>query len=124
MKAGAAKTELPQLAGPLGEFLSGLAKAHKDLVRTTVESLVVAESEGHACVVLEDPLERDALLRSGVVGIPGQILPLIVDGDRVYLRRMFISEGAVAEALKLLKANPGDRMSVEPAPPTWGKRKP
>ncbi len=100
MKAGAAKTELPQLAGPLGEFLSGLAKAHKDLVRTTVESLVVAESEGHACVVLEDLLERDALLRSGVAGVPGQILPLIVDGDRVYLRRIFISEGAVAEALK------------------------
>ncbi len=100
MKAGAAKTELPQLAGPLGEFLSGLAEAHKNLVRTTVESLVVAESEGHACVVLQDSLERDALLRSGVAGIRGQTLPLIVDEDRVYLRRMFISEGAVAEALK------------------------
>ena len=33
-------------------------------------------------------------------------------------------ERAVAEALRLLKENPGDRMSTEPAPPTWGKRKP
>ncbi len=100
MKASAANAELPQLAGPLAEFLSGLAEEHKDLVRTTVESLVLAESGGHACIVWEDVLERDALLKSGVAGIPGQILPIIVDGDRVYLRRMFISEGAVAEALK------------------------
>ena len=33
-------------------------------------------------------------------------------------------ERAVAEALRLLKANPGDRMMTEPAAPTWGKRKP
>jgi len=31
-------------------------------------------------------------------------------------------ERAVAEAMKMLKAQPGDRMSKEPAPPTWGKR--
>ena len=111
MNARAANAELPQLAGPLGEFLSGLADAHKDLVRTTVESLVLAESEGHACVVLEDALERDALLRSGVAGIPGQILPLILEGDRVYLRRMFISEGAVAQALKARMA--ADSLSVD-----------
>ncbi|MEK7401534.1 MAG: PDZ domain-containing protein [Gemmatimonadota bacterium] len=33
-------------------------------------------------------------------------------------------ERAVAEALRLLKASPGDRMMTEPTPPTWGKRKP
>src|SRR5688500_8732548 len=33
-------------------------------------------------------------------------------------------ERAVVEALRLLKANPGDRMMTEPAAPTWGKRKP
>ncbi len=32
-------------------------------------------------------------------------------------------ERAVEEALKLLKANPVDRKTVEPAPPTWGQRK-
>ena len=31
-------------------------------------------------------------------------------------------ERAVEEALKLLKANPVDRMTNEPAPPTWGRR--
>jgi tricorn protease len=31
-------------------------------------------------------------------------------------------ERAVDEALKLLKAKPVDRMTTEPAPPTWGKR--
>jgi tricorn protease len=33
-------------------------------------------------------------------------------------------ERAVDEALKLLKAKPVDRMTTEPAPPTWGKRPP
>ena len=32
-------------------------------------------------------------------------------------------ERAVAEALKLLEANPVDRMTTEPPPPTWGLRK-
>jgi tricorn protease len=32
-------------------------------------------------------------------------------------------ERAVEEAMKLLKANPPNRMTTEPAPPTWGKRK-
>jgi tricorn protease len=31
-------------------------------------------------------------------------------------------ERAVDEAMKLLKAKPVDRMTTEPAPPTWGKR--
>lgn len=33
-------------------------------------------------------------------------------------------ERAVEEAMKLLKATPVDRMTTEPAPPTWGKRPP
>jgi len=33
-------------------------------------------------------------------------------------------EAAVAEAMRLLKAKPGDRRSTEPAAPTWGRRKP
>ena len=32
-------------------------------------------------------------------------------------------ERAVDEAMKLLKANPYDRMTTEPPPPNWGKRK-
>jgi tricorn protease len=32
-------------------------------------------------------------------------------------------ERAVDEGMKLLKANPPKRMTTEPAPPTWGKRK-
>ena len=32
-------------------------------------------------------------------------------------------ERAVEEAMKLLKANPPKRMTTEPVPPTWGKRK-
>lgn len=33
-------------------------------------------------------------------------------------------ERAVAEAMRLLKEHPGDRLMKEPTPPTWGKRKP
>ncbi len=32
-------------------------------------------------------------------------------------------ERAVEEAMKLLKAKPVDRLTIEPPPPTWGKRK-
>lgn len=33
-------------------------------------------------------------------------------------------ERAVAEAMRLMKAQPSDRLTAEPTPPTWGKRKP
>lgn len=33
-------------------------------------------------------------------------------------------EKAVAEAMRLLKLNPGNRMATEPTAPVWGKRKP
>ncbi len=101
MSNGGSKTELPALAEPLGAFLAGLARVHHELVRSTVEALVAAEAGGHACVVLKEGGEREALLESGVAGLPGRILPIIVDGDRAYLRRMFINEGAVAQAFKL-----------------------
>ncbi len=97
--------ELP-LADGLARFLAGLAGDHRELVGATVTALVQAEAAGHACV------ESDAtpdLLASGVAGRPGDALPLICAGNRVYLRRMFLHECAVARAL-------GDRLRAADLP--------
>lgn len=96
MKPRAATAELP-LATSLGNFLAGLATSQQELVRATAVALVQAEADGHACVVTD---QSAALLTSGVAGRPGEAKPLICDGTRVYLRRMFLHEGAVASALR------------------------
>lgn len=96
MKPAVATSELP-LATALGDFLAGLATDHHDRVRTTAAALVRAEAEGHACITVTVP---ETLLASGVAGRPGELKPLICDGERVYLRRMFLHEGAIAAALK------------------------
>ena len=101
MKPGAIKLEKPPLAETLGRFLGSLAVKNGPLVQSVVEALVQAEAEGHACVSSGPPAERAALLESGVAGAPGAALPLIIDGERAYLRRIFLSEGAVAQALKM-----------------------
>lgn len=109
MKPSTPMSESP-LAGGLARFLAGLAGDHRGLVSATVTALVQAEAAGHACV------ESDAtadLLASGVAGRPGDALPLICAGNRVYLRRMFLHEGAVARAL-------GDRLRAADLPADLG----
>jgi exodeoxyribonuclease V alpha subunit len=90
------KAESP-LADCLARFLAGLASQHRELVRATVTALVQAEAAGHACLTTDATAN---LLASGVAGRPGEALPLICAGDRVYLRRLFLHEGAVAHALR------------------------
>lgn len=99
--SGVTKLEKLPLAETLGRFLCSLAVKNGPLVQSVVEALVQAEADGHACVRTGSSAETTALLQSGVAGEPGADLPLIIDGERVYLRRMFLSEGAVAQALKL-----------------------
>jgi exodeoxyribonuclease V alpha subunit len=110
MKPPVPVVDLP-LANSLGALLVRLAldepKSEPDavasLVRETVASLVRAEAEGHACVVTP---HAAALLSTGVVGHPGESKPLILDGTRIYLRRMFLCEGVVAQGLKARIAAP------------------
>jgi len=45
------------------------------------------------------PQWRDLLQKSSCVGIPGQVAPLILDGDRLYLSRFWSYEEQVAQAL-------------------------
>ena len=54
-----------------------------------------------------------------MAGSGGDLMPYMFKG-----RKLGPLERAVSEALRLLKANPGDRMMKEPVAPTWGKRKP
>lgn len=100
MKPSVTKLEKSPLAEALGRFLGSLALKNGPLVQSVVEALVQAEAEGHACVSATSTAETVELLESGVAGKPGAELPVIIDGERVYLRRMLLSEGAVAHALK------------------------
>ncbi len=107
------KNESTALAEPLAAFLSGLTRTNRELVHATVEALVEAEAKGHACVSLPGRADQEALLASGVAGTPGAALPLIVDGERVYLRRMFLNECAVAAALQARMSAASERVDAE-----------
>jgi exodeoxyribonuclease V alpha subunit len=50
---------------------------------------------------------RAALRASGVVGAPGEITPLVLDGTRLYLHRYWSYERAVADALLVRASMPG-----------------
>jgi exodeoxyribonuclease V alpha subunit len=50
--------------------------------------------------LIPDPQQwRELLAKSSCVGIPGQLAPLIIDGDRLYLSRFWSYEEQVAQAL-------------------------
>lgn len=70
-------------------------------------------AEGHVCLDLEDPSLsalkpfesqppsspgfREKLLQSGVVGVPGERKPLVLDGSLLYLQRYWAFEQKVAD---------------------------
>ncbi|MBK5935422.1 AAA family ATPase, partial [Halorhodospira halophila] len=85
--------------------------------------------EGHACLPLErippylpghdsEPEMtaaelREALARSPLVGAPGEALPLIRDGGRLYLQRYWAYEARLARRLRELAAQPPEPVDLE-----------
>lgn len=102
-------------------FAASLAQeGHADLVAGLTALLSLAVREGHVCLRIgdDDVRERlaalgqdgtDACLQTGVVGVPGSGLPLILDGERLYFSRFFRDEESLARAfLRLAGATPRD----------------
>lgn len=81
--------------------MSGGAEA--ELLTCAAEKLFAALEDGGVCIVLSELGDPEAvrarLLALPVVGLPGQLCPLIVDGDHLYLHRYHAYETALADRL-------------------------
>lgn len=68
----------------------------------------LAAAEGHAFVPVPEAREREALAGSGAVAraVPGALLlaPLVLDGNALYLQRLWHAESVLAERLVALDA--------------------
>jgi len=102
-------------------FAASLAReGHADLAAGLTALVSLAVREGHVCLHLGDEAVRERLatlgldgthacLLTGVVGVSGSGLPLILDGERLYFSRFFRDEQTLARAfLRLAGAPPRD----------------
>lgn len=72
-----------------------------------VSGLARARGEGHICINLSSVADGksaealgDLLLATSVVGLPGETVPLIIDGSSLYLHRYHQAETLVADFIK------------------------
>lgn len=95
----------------LARHLAALDTAADPLVVTLAALASAHLGQGHVCLELASATEvsplsanpaqlRGALTASALVGKPGDMAPLILDGDRLYLARYWWYEYRVAEALR------------------------
>jgi exodeoxyribonuclease V alpha subunit len=111
------ETEFSALDRQFGDFLQRLAGNSATGVRDAAMSASQARAEGNICVSLGEVAHgkeislaalRENLLKSKVVGEPGDFTPLILDRqDRLYLRRYWEYEQQLAAAI-LARARPGE----------------
>ncbi|QDQ26632.1 exodeoxyribonuclease V subunit alpha [Chitinimonas arctica] len=111
---------LPGFAAELVAWLQRGFPAAGELALASAGLLACRTDEGHVCVDLvqeagqrwngqpwpELGLWRGQLLASGFVAEPGGYAPLLLDGDRLYLARLWSDEVALAKQL-LQRAGPG-----------------
>ena len=113
--------EFSELDRQFAALMERLAGGPRPELRWAAALVSQARAEGHVCLELprwagrewqesaEGPLQRFPVLdswraalqsASGVVGVPGEVKPLILDSqDRLYLRRYWWYEQEVAQAL-------------------------
>lgn len=120
---------LPDLGALLGRALAARASGDRELLVATVELLLGTRAMGHVCLPLAEhcgqPTKtggqlpaaeawRAALVASGAVAGPEATdRPLVLDAnDRLYLRRDFVAERAIAAAIRDRLAAPID---IDPA---------
>lgn len=76
-------------------------------VRRWAQRVWSSAADGHVCVEVADPRERDVLAASPVVDAAGAThetgaAPLVLDGDALYLRRLWSAEERLAAAIVAL----------------------
>lgn len=95
------------------DFLCRLATADSDVLRPLAMALSRGTGDGHICLHLEEavaagdvPSIAASLRRTGVVGGPGDRVPLILDEEnRLYLYRYWAYERELADALLAMAAD-------------------
>lgn len=119
----AALKTLDGLDREFAEFLGQRATpATRESVKLAAALLSVAVRQGHVCLPLADPIIgedppelqlpsppdwRKALLNSGIATEPGGFAPLVLDpANRLYLKRYYDYENALAERLRERLAAP------------------
>jgi exodeoxyribonuclease V alpha subunit len=94
------------------DFLCRFADSGAETLRPLARELSRGTGEGHICLHLDDAVPAEDLAASavllratGVVGVPGEFLPLILDNEnRLYLYRYWAYERKLADALLSLAA--------------------
>lgn len=87
------------LARHLGELLGRLGAVLSPELSVALEKVCGAASRGDVCVEVTQNERIAALLGSGVIGRPGDFKPLILDGARLYLHRLWSYEKAAGDAV-------------------------
>ena len=108
-----------------GAWLLALPASYDAGLQVLVRSLV----QGHEPAVLSGRFTPEAFAAAALgmaSSVGGERVPSytsLVPAQLATLLDAAPHERAVAEALRLLRENPGDRMMKEPTPPDWGKRR-
>lgn len=129
MDADAALAE--GFARTLAELAGEIDPAALASLRLAASAISRASADGHTCIGLVElpgivdaglPVLRAQLLASGLVARAGdgEVKPLVLDDDRLYLNRFHATEGRVARALRHLAGaatDAGDAGSLLRTPP-------
>lgn len=103
----------------------GAAEADARLAAAAARAVSLAVAQGHVCAMLEAlGMDREALLRSRVVGTPAEpgVAPLVLDAEgRLYLHRHFDEERRLARRLLLAASPEGGGLSITSGGPGTGK---
>jgi len=86
---------------------SGLAVApDEQALAQWAQRIWKASADGHACVAVDDSRQRERLAASPAVagGPAGEAAPLVLDGDALYLQRLWRAESVLAGLLVALDA--------------------
>jgi len=111
-------TEYREIDYRFADFLCRLARTEGGDLRRAALRLSSAVGQGHICLDLVNEAEDGeecgrlaaVLKASGVVGSPGEFVPLVLDDDRLYLYRYWKYESELAEKMikKAAHRNPVD----------------
>jgi len=111
LRAAQTRGALSALDLLLAQQLAEIAAADDETV-WLVALLSYQHRQGHVCIDLAAPpsppfdqsdcpwVVPSALQKSALIGAPGDNTPVILDGQRVYLRRHWLAEQTVSEALR------------------------
>lgn len=93
---------------------SPISKSKKKDLESLISKLSLHQSLGHNCIYLNQT-EHSLVLASGLLAKPDNLLPLVIENNRLYLHRYWFYENRLAEQIKrLLATSVNDKSTPTP----------